>query len=197
MKASEIFHKTAKGQSEVETRANALSVKERRVLILVNGENNAAKLKQLSLCENIVEILDTLLSGGFISQDTATSPRAEFEAEADSASGTDITDTTETTPHEVSARRRGYRRSQGKNQTLVSRNLGNAWRNVPGGRPAQRSPGNDSRRRNQRPALIPFEPAVNLLSRIDRLQFIELVTAQGIGLPKSSNKIARVRMHLE
>jgi hypothetical protein len=104
MKASEIFHKTAKGQSEVETRANALSVKERRVLILVNGENNAAKLKQLSLCENIVEILDTLLSGGFISQDTATSPRAEFEAEADSASGTDITETTETTPHEVSAR---------------------------------------------------------------------------------------------
>jgi hypothetical protein len=104
MKASEIFHKTAKGQSEVETRANALSVKERRVLILVNGENNAAKLKQLSLCENIVEILDTLLSGGFISQDTATTPRAEFEAEADSASGTDITDTTETTPHEVSAR---------------------------------------------------------------------------------------------
>lgn len=72
MKASEIFHKTAKGQTEVETRTNALSMKQRRVLILVNGENNAATLKQLSLCENIVEILETLLDGGFIQQDTAT-----------------------------------------------------------------------------------------------------------------------------
>lgn len=72
MKASEIFHKTAKGQAEVETRTNALSMKQRRVLILVNGENNAATLKQLSLCENIVEILETLLDGGFIQQDTAT-----------------------------------------------------------------------------------------------------------------------------
>jgi len=72
MKASEIFHKTAKGQTEVETRTNALSMKQRRVLILVNGENNAATLKQLSLCENIVEILETLLDGGFIQQDGAT-----------------------------------------------------------------------------------------------------------------------------
>jgi len=72
MKASEIFHKTAKGQTEVETRSNALSMKQRRVLILVNGENNAATLKQLSLCENIVEILETLLDHGFIQQDGAT-----------------------------------------------------------------------------------------------------------------------------
>ena len=93
MKASEIFHKTAKGQSEVETRANELSIKERRVLILVNGENDAARLKQLSLCENIVEILETLLSGGFIAGDAATIPQAptEFEpevpAKAESAKG--------------------------------------------------------------------------------------------------------------
>ena len=82
MKASEIFHKTAKGQSEVDARTNALSMKERRVLILVNGENNAAKLKELSLCENIVEILQTLVSGGFIQQqggaDTAA-PAASTE----------------------------------------------------------------------------------------------------------------------
>ncbi len=104
MKASEIFHKTAKGQSEVETRANALSVKERRVLILVNGENNAAKLKQLSLCENIVEILDTLLSGGFIAQDTTTAPPTEFEPETPQAESASETDTTETTGHEISAR---------------------------------------------------------------------------------------------
>ena len=72
MKASEIFHKTAKGQTEVETRTNALSMKQRRVLILVNGENNAATLKQLSLCDNIVEILQTLLDGGFIRLDGAS-----------------------------------------------------------------------------------------------------------------------------
>ncbi|MDH3762166.1 MAG: hypothetical protein OEU50_14385 [Gammaproteobacteria bacterium] len=104
MKASEIFHKTAKGQSEVETRANALSVKERRVLILVNGENNAAQLKKLSLCENIVEILDTLLSGGFIAQDTTASPHAQFEPESPPAASAIDTDTTETTAYEVSAR---------------------------------------------------------------------------------------------
>ena len=41
MKASEIFRKTPKGQSEIETKSDALTMKERRVLILVNGENNA------------------------------------------------------------------------------------------------------------------------------------------------------------
>ncbi len=95
MKASDIFRKTAKGQSEVETRANALSIKERRVLILVNGENNAARLKQLSLCDNIVEILEILLNGGFITQDTATTTQAEFEPEANDT--TETTETTETT----------------------------------------------------------------------------------------------------
>ncbi len=83
MKASEIFHKTATGQTEVETRSNALSMKERRVLILVNGENNAATLQQLSLCENIVEILEVLLDGGFIAQDSATAPQTDFEPEVD------------------------------------------------------------------------------------------------------------------
>lgn len=72
MKASTIFHKTARGQSEIETRSDALTMKERRVLILVNGEHNAATLKQLSLCENIVEALETLLDGGFIQHEDMT-----------------------------------------------------------------------------------------------------------------------------
>ena len=72
MKASEIFQKTAKGQAEVENRSKALSVKQRRVLILVNGENDAAKLKELSLCENIVEILQTLIDGNFIQHEDMT-----------------------------------------------------------------------------------------------------------------------------
>ena len=72
MKASEIFHKTAKGQAEIENRSNALSVKERRVLILVNGEHDAATLKRLSLCENIVETLQVLIDGNFIQHEDMT-----------------------------------------------------------------------------------------------------------------------------
>lgn len=86
MIGSEIFLKTAKGQSEVEARTNALSMKERRVLILVNGENNTATLKKLSLCENIAEILETLLSGGFIEpQQGADAPAVKSAAPAAAA----------------------------------------------------------------------------------------------------------------
>lgn len=80
MKASEIFRKTPKGQSEIETKTDALSMKERRVLILVNGENNAATLRELSLCENIVEILDNLVTQGFIEQSGGDAAVAEKEA---------------------------------------------------------------------------------------------------------------------
>ena len=66
MEASKIFHKTTKGQSEIENKTKALSLKERRVLILVNGQNDAAKLSELSLCDNIEEILGTLITQGFI-----------------------------------------------------------------------------------------------------------------------------------
>ena len=66
MQTSDTFSKTPKGQSEIDTRTGALSMKERRVLILVNGENNAATLQQLSLCDNIEEILQNLLRLEFI-----------------------------------------------------------------------------------------------------------------------------------
>ena len=66
MKASDIFHKTAKGQSEIETKSNQLTLKERRVLILVNGVNDAATLKEISLCDNIIEILENLMTQGYI-----------------------------------------------------------------------------------------------------------------------------------
>ena len=70
MKASDIFQKTSIGLSEIGNRTDALTVQERRVLILVNGENNASTLKRLSLCDNIVEILETLLRQGFIDHDS-------------------------------------------------------------------------------------------------------------------------------
>ena len=85
MIASEIFYKTAKGQSEVESRTNALSMKERRVLILVNGENNTATLEKLSLCENIADILQTLLSGGFIQRQAGSAETAAAPAAAPAA----------------------------------------------------------------------------------------------------------------
>ncbi len=69
---SDIYHKTTKGQSEIESRAHGLSMQRRRVLILVNGSNDTAELKRLSLCENVVEILEMLSAGDFI--DTSSSP---------------------------------------------------------------------------------------------------------------------------
>lgn len=88
MQASEIFSKTPKGQSEIENKSNDLSLKERRVLILVNGENNTARLQQLSLCENIADILDNLLRLGFIEQPRGggAGPSAVTDIAADSAS---------------------------------------------------------------------------------------------------------------
>ena len=69
MKAGDIFQKTPSGQLEIGNRSNSLSVKQRRVLILVNGANDTASLKQLSLCDNFVDILDTLLLRGFIDRE--------------------------------------------------------------------------------------------------------------------------------
>ena len=69
MKASDIFQKTSSGLSEIGNRTDTLTVKQRRVLILVNGENNTATLQQLSLCDDIVGILEILLRRGFIDHD--------------------------------------------------------------------------------------------------------------------------------
>ena len=92
MQASEIFSKTPKGLSEIEHKSNDLSLKERRVLILVNGENNTARLKQLSLCENIAEILDNLMRLGFIEQPRGGSVSASTDT------GTDTNTSTPATP---------------------------------------------------------------------------------------------------
>lgn len=78
MKASDIFHKTAKGQSEIESRTNALTLKQRRVLILINGENDAATLKEFSLCDNVAEILKILMDLGFIDYGGTTGSPHDF-----------------------------------------------------------------------------------------------------------------------
>lgn len=76
---SEIYHKTTKGVSEIESRAHGLSMQQRRVLILVNGSNNTAELKRLSLFDNVVEILETLSTGEFIN--SSPTPAAAVAAQ--------------------------------------------------------------------------------------------------------------------
>ncbi len=73
MKASDIFHKTTRGQAEIDSRSGNLSMKHRRVLILVNGTRDCNELKRLSLCDNISEILTILIDGGFVDDGASTS----------------------------------------------------------------------------------------------------------------------------
>ncbi len=72
MKAGDIFHKTTRGQTEIDSRSGNLSMKQRRVLILVNGANDCTELERLSLCDNITEVIETLVDGGFIDGGTTT-----------------------------------------------------------------------------------------------------------------------------
>ena len=78
MKPGDIFHKTAKGQLEIASRTQALSLKERRVLILVNGKNDAATLKAFSRCDNIDDILENLVVQGFIDLGSVTAVNYDY-----------------------------------------------------------------------------------------------------------------------
>jgi len=74
MNSDDIFCKTAKGQAEIKTRSQGLSMQHRRVLILVNGSNDVAELKRLSLNENAADILLSLVTNGFIKAGSDASP---------------------------------------------------------------------------------------------------------------------------
>ncbi|MDJ0778152.1 MAG: hypothetical protein QNJ85_09835 [Gammaproteobacteria bacterium] len=90
MNTSDMYDKTAKGKTEIADNAAGLSMMERRVLILVNGENDVDTLKKLSLCDDIGTTLDRLLeldlieSGETTIVDITTPTGA---ADADSAGG--------------------------------------------------------------------------------------------------------------
>jgi len=92
MKASDIFHKTTKGQTEIDSRSRNLSMKDRRVLILVNGANDCTELKRLSLCDNIGEVLKTLIDGGFIDGGTSTTTAIAAQDYSDQESPQESTD---------------------------------------------------------------------------------------------------------
>ena len=82
MIAGEIFQKTPKGRSEMETKSDALSMRERRVLILTNGERTAELIKEQSLFSNIIEILENLEQLGYIGRlPSSLKPSAQFGTE--------------------------------------------------------------------------------------------------------------------
>ncbi|MEM7292372.1 MAG: hypothetical protein AAF420_03095 [Pseudomonadota bacterium] len=66
MQAQDVFHKTAKGQLEIDHKSADLSMRERRVLILVNGQRTAAQIRQMSMVDNFAEVVDKLRGSGFI-----------------------------------------------------------------------------------------------------------------------------------
>lgn len=77
MKPDELFNKTSKGQAEMESRRYGLSARQRRVLILVNGQNDVAELERLVQFNDAIDILGMLLADGFIeslSEDSTESP---------------------------------------------------------------------------------------------------------------------------
>jgi len=63
-----LFKKTQSGRSEIETNQFELTQHQRRILILVNGNNDGAALKKMSLCEDIDAILEFLLGKALIEQ---------------------------------------------------------------------------------------------------------------------------------
>ena len=73
-----IFRKTAKGLSEIETRANRLPPRLRSTLILVDGKRDADDLKLL-ISQQPEETLQSLADQGFIEavgETLSASPRA-------------------------------------------------------------------------------------------------------------------------
>ena len=66
MNYKDIFQKTGAGQAEIEANSSTLDMIERRVLILVNGQKDVETLEKFSLCENIGEVVDSLVSKGMI-----------------------------------------------------------------------------------------------------------------------------------
>lgn len=95
MQESEIYLKTPRGQSEIGTKTDALTMKERRVLILVNGENSVTTLERLSLCENINEILERLLELKFIvsnDPDPTNTTVTQMDTTARDVTAHDVTD---------------------------------------------------------------------------------------------------------
>lgn len=90
MNTDDMYDKTSTGQKEVNENAAGLSMMERRVLILVNGETDVETLAKLSLCDNIEAVVDRLLELKMVE---VTEPTLiEAEAANDAPGSDDKTD---------------------------------------------------------------------------------------------------------
>ena len=66
MNTNDVYDKSPKGQQEVNSREAGLSMMERRVLILINGEKEVGELAKLSLCDDIGAVVKRLVESGLI-----------------------------------------------------------------------------------------------------------------------------------
>ena len=66
MQAADRPAKTVKGKSEIVSKSGELTLFDRRVLILINGENSISRIGDLSRLENIDVIIETLYRKGYI-----------------------------------------------------------------------------------------------------------------------------------
>ena len=97
MNTNDMYEKTSIGQKEVKENAAGLSMMERRVLILVNGEKDVEALAKLSLCDDIEAVVDRLLELEMVEVTETT--LIEVEAANDTTASDDKTDV-----HTISAR---------------------------------------------------------------------------------------------
>ena len=68
----------------MEINSKALSMRERRVLILVNGERKASLIKEQSMFNNVIELLERLEQQGYIGRNAAGSlPTEQISAVAE------------------------------------------------------------------------------------------------------------------
>lgn len=61
-----VYKKTEKGQSEVDNRSGALSMDQRRILILADGMRSAEVIGKLSLVENYEQALEQLIEQEYL-----------------------------------------------------------------------------------------------------------------------------------
>lgn len=90
MNTIDTYDKTANGRTEVTDNATGLSMMDRRVLILMNGEKDVATLAKLSLCDDLGPTIGRLLELGLIEgvETTVVEIKAEDPIEEISATET-------------------------------------------------------------------------------------------------------------
>ena len=100
-----MYEKTLNGQQEIDANAAGLSMMERRILILINGEKDVDTLAGLSLCDDIDGVIARLLELEMIepAKSTLIEADAPTAAAADASTATDA-DTTEIDENAAKAR---------------------------------------------------------------------------------------------